>query len=72
VRLEKQLSIESDRLYISNIDVCEVSIANLFIIHISSMVDCKSIVTTHRDHTVCVILVGAFLKGNCESSVKAE
>jgi hypothetical protein len=63
VRLEKQLGIESDRLYISNIDVYEVSIANLLIIHMSRMVDCTSIVTTRRDHTVCVITVGAFLKG---------
>jgi hypothetical protein len=68
LRLQKQLSIESDRLYISNIDVYEVSTANLFIIHISPMVDCKSVVTTRRDHTVCVIIVGAFLKGNLKFS----
>lgn len=72
VRLEKQLSIESDRSYISNIDIYEVSVAELFVIHISPMVDCKSVVTTRKDHTVCVIIVGAFLKGNCEFTVKAE
>ena len=75
MRLEKQLSIESiesDRLYISNIDVYEVSIASLFIIHISPMVDCKSVVTTRRDHTVCVVIVGAFRKGKYEFTVKAE
>lgn len=72
MRLERQLSIESDRLYISNIDVYEVSIANLFMIHMSQMVDCKSVVTTRSDHTVCVIIVGAFLKGFYEFIVKAE
>lgn len=72
MRLEKQLSIESDRLYISNIDVYEVSIANLFIIHTSPMVGCTSVVTTRRDHTVYVIIVGGFLKGNYEFVVKAE
>lgn len=66
MRLEKQLSIERDRLYISNIDVYEVSIANLFIIHISPMVGCKSVVTTRRGHAACVIIVGAFMKGNYE------